>query len=346
MHKSFSDNTIIGGMFGLQAMPDSQAITPPFIKDQNILFTNVRSGIWFLVDQLAPSKVWCPSYLCQTILNAVKKCKTEINFYEMNYDLAIASLNWLDEIEQGDLVILIDYFGFNCDPICAKKVKERGAWVLEDASQALLSTNTGQFSDFVLYNLRKFIGVPDGGVLWVNCDIQFNNNLVEPPADWWLEAFSASLLRREFDIHGGTRKWFDLFRKSEVNAPIGPFSMSELSRMLMLNNFNYSFIAQRRKENYKALAAKLGRLALFPDLHPNAVPLGFPIRIKERDKVKQILFDHQIYPPVHWSIDKVVPLQYSDSHRLASDIMTLPCDQRYNVNEMERMAQLILENLN
>jgi hypothetical protein len=346
MQKSLSANAIIGGMFGLQATSDSDASFPSFLQDQSLYLVNARSGIWLLADQLAPRQVWCPSYLCRTILDAVRRSIAGVRFYEVNYDLAIPSFDWLDQVQHGDLVILIDYFGFSIDSVCAVQAKERGAWILEDASQALLSGNVGRFSDFVVYSPRKFVGVPDGGILCVNRDIHFQGvNFEPPPAEWWLSALLASLLRREFDIHGGARPWFELFQKTEPNSPIGLFAMSELSRVLLQNSFDYSTIAQRRMDNYQALAARLNSLALFPHLPAEVVPLGFPIRTKERDKVRQALFAHDIYPPVHWAIQGVIPIEYDESQKLASEIMTLPCDQRYDSNDMDRMVQVVAEAL-
>jgi len=333
-------------MFGLQVTPDSNASFPPFWGNRSICLVNARSGIWLLVHQLAPRQVWCPSYLCHTILEAVKGSVANVRFYEINYDLAISSFEWLDHVQQGDLVILINYFGFGCDSACAIQAREHGAWVLEDASQALLSGNVGQFSDFVLVSPRKFLGIPDGGILCSNSDIHFQGvDLESPPAEWWLRALLASVLRREFDVHGGTRQWFELFQKTEPNAPIGLFAMSELSRLLLLNGFDYSTIAQKRVDNYQCLAQKLGCIALFPQLPAEAIPLGFPIRTEDRDKVRQALFAHEIYPPIHWAMQGVTPEAYRDSHRLSRDIMTLPCDQRYDVDDMDRMARRVAEAL-
>jgi len=346
MQKPFSDDAIIGGMFGLQATSDPNASIPAFIQEPGIHLVNARSGIWILTDQLTPRQVWCPSYLCHTILDAVKKSMADVRFYEINYDLAISSLDWLEQVQHGDLVILIDYFGFRNDSACAVQARERGAWVLEDASQALLSGNVGRFSDFVVYSPRKFLGVPDGGILYNNSDVHFQDiDLKTPPSDWWLNAFLASLLRREFDIHGGARPWFELFQKAESGAPTGPFAMSELSSVLLRNSFDYATIAQRRVDNYRTLAAKLSSLALFPKLPDQVVPLGFPIRTRERDKVRQALFAHEIYPPIHWPIQGLVPQEFVESHKLASEIMTLPCDQRYDYNDMERMLHVIAEAL-
>jgi len=346
MQISYPANEIIGGMFGLQATSDSGAMSPPFLQDQNLCLVNARSAIRLLVGQLTPQQVWCPSYLCHTILEAIRGTMAGVRFYEVNYDLVIASYDWLDQVQEGDLVIFIDYFGFIGDPDCAVRARKRGAWVLEDASQALLSGIVGRFSDFILYSPRKFVGIPDGGILCNHSKFHFQHvDLMAPPSNWWRKAFLASVLRREFDIHGGTRQWFELFQETEPNAPIGSFAMSELSRVLLQNNFDYTTIAQRRVGNYHTLADKLGSLALFPHLPDQIVPLGFPIRMKNRDVIRQVLFAHEIYPPVHWPIPETVPREYVESHKLAAEVMTLPCDQRYDSSDMNRIAEVVAEGL-
>jgi dTDP-4-amino-4,6-dideoxygalactose transaminase len=260
--------------------------------------------------------------------------------------LRIPSSEWLDHIQPGDLVILIEYFGFPGDVSWITQVKERRAWVLEDAAQALLSDRVGQPADFVVFSPRKSVGVPDGGILVVNCEIDLSDvRLEKPPAKWWLKALMASVLRREFDIHGGSRYWFELFQEVETGRLIGAYAMSELSWTLLRHSFDYLAIAQRRVANYRLLLNKLGDIALFTHLPENVVPLGFPLRVRRRDSLRQILFDNQIYPPVHWPTQGIVPQEFSESHKLADEIMTLPCDQRYGGEDMERMASIILKEL-
>ena len=162
----------------------------------------------------------------------------------------------------------------------------------------------------------------------VKCGIEFGNiEMEKPPPKWWLKNFYATVLRREFDIYGGVRDWNSLFQEAEASHPIGCYSMSELSKTILMNNVDYSQIMQRRIDNYHLLESQLGEIALMPALSPDAVPLGFPIRIKNRDSGRQKLFEHGIYPPVHWPIQGLVPGEFIDSHRLASEIMTLPCDK-------------------
>ena len=333
---------IIGGMFGLEEISKPNGSSPSFLKGQDVFLVNGRSGISLLVDHLSPPQVWMPSYLCGSMVKAVDQELTTLNFYEVDYDLSVPSLEWLDNVQPNDLVVLIDYFGFPCDKTCATQAKGRGAWVLEDASQALLSETTDYFSDFILFSPRKFLGIPDGGIIRVNCDVDFNDvDLQSPPANWWLKSFHATVLRREFDLYGGNRRWFELFQETNAEGPIGNYTISELSKMMLMHSFDYSKIAQKRIDNYQVLSEKLNGLALFPNLPLGVVPLGFPVRMKNRDRLRRALFNHQIYPPVHWPLQGVVPEEFRDSHKLVNEIMTLPCDQRYGNKDMEWMAEVI-----
>jgi len=270
----------------------------------------------------------------------------EVRFFRVSYDLTVPSLDWTREVGVGDVVVFIDYFGFPTDSAAVARVKENGAWVVEDAAPALLSGCAGTLGDFVLYSPRKWLGVPDGGILKVNCAVELPGiNLEPPPSLWWLDSLRASLLRREFDFHGGEREWFELFRECDAGGPTRPCSISQLSRLLLRHCFDYQAIAQSRIENYLLLSGELGDLAVTPSLVAGVVPLGFPIVVSERDRVRQALFEHEIYPPVHWSIEGVVPREFSESHRLAAEIMTLPCDQRYARADMKRMVAAVRKSL-
>jgi dTDP-4-amino-4,6-dideoxygalactose transaminase len=334
---------IIGGMFGLGIELGCHDSRPPFLKEGDLCLANARSGIFLLCKLLSPPTVWMPSYLCGAMLQPVEMTQTRSRFYGVSYDLTVPHREWLKGVQRGDLVVVIDYFGFPADPYVAERAKEVGALILEDACQALLTSEVGQLSDFVIFSPRKFLGVPEGGILALNRSSALDRvNLEPPPPEWWLKTLNTNIMRREFDLYGGDRRWFTLFQETEGDSPVGYYSMSELSRTLLLYAFDYPTIAQRRVSNYQVLANELGEFALFPQVPADVVPLGFPIRLKNRDEVRQRLFDHQIYPPVHWVIQGIVPDEFKESHQLAANIMTLPCDQRYDSDDMARMARLVL----
>jgi hypothetical protein len=336
-----STERVIGSVFGLEQGLHGNERSPPFLKGREWLLVNARSGIKVLLQLLAPPRVWLPSYLCRSILQAIDGTAAQVSFFAVDEELQCSS-SWLARVGKGDLVLLIDYFGFPCDEKCAGQAREQGAWVLEDASQALLSEGVGRNADFVVYSPRKFLGVPDGGILRLNRGLDDSRvDWQRPPGPWWLRTLRAVLLRHEFDSYGGSRQWFELFQQVESEAPIGPYSMSELSETLLRYSVDYPTVCRRRQENYRYLAEKLGNLALFPRLPADVVPLGFPIRLRDREPVRQRLFERRIYPPVHWPIAGIVPENFRDSHHLASEIMTLPCDQRYTVEDMDRIVTVL-----
>ena len=331
---------IIGGMFGLDvAVSAERPAGAPFVQPRSFLLANARSGIHIVLEEFRPARVWMPSYLCGAMLEAVRT--TPVKFYPVDRNLSIAKF---DGIGERDLVIVIDYFGFPAPTQFIDDVKSRGAWVLEDACQALLTRGVGQHSDFVLFSPRKFLGVPDGGILTSRGGSSLNDvHLEAAPPDWVLKAFEAVLLRREFDLYGDERRWFALFQQIERECPVGYFEMSGLAKMLLFHAFDYAAIAQRRRDNYLSLNQRLAGIALFPDLPSGVVPLGFPVRLEARDRVREALFAAQIYPPIHWPIADIVPEQFAESHQLNREMLTLPCDQRYDSSDMDRMAEIILQ---
>lgn len=331
---------IIGGMFGLKIEPDVHRTAPPFLTKPHMLLSTARSVIALVVECLRPSSVWMPSYLCDVMLKAVDG--SVVQFYPVDAHLRIASSEWIDKLREGDLVVFIDYFGFPTDSEMVHKAKEKRAWVLEDASQALLSSTTQPAADFILYSPRKYLGVPDGGILVLNrpellmCDQQLSS----PPPDWWLSSLQASVQRCEFDRFGGERNWFDVYKRVDREGPLVPHQMSELSKLLLQRHFDYSSIAQRRRNNYEILLERLDQFALLAYLPPGIVPLGFPVRVRNRERVRQYLFEHEIYPPIHWPIKECVPDRFHDSHQLSDEILTLICDQRYGRDDMVRTTVL------
>jgi dTDP-4-amino-4,6-dideoxygalactose transaminase len=332
---------LVGGVFGLEPIaPRDETRSLPVETEETILLVNGRSAIALVVDLVRPLTVWLPSYLCDALVAAVSAAPS-VEFYEVGSDLRMPSADWVRRLQQGDLVVVVDYFGFPFEFSAAGDVRDRGAIILRDACQALLSTADRVRADYDVYSPRKFLGVPDGGILTCRTPLDGAKPILdEAPVEWWLDGLEAGVLRRAFDRHGGTREWFDRFRRYEAHAPVGRFRMSEVSSTL-LAGANYAEIASRRTRNYRVLLDALGDIALLPRLPDGVVPLGFPVRVANRDALRDALFANDIYPAVHWPVPSSVPARFSESRELAATILTLPCDQRYEPETMQRIAQLV-----
>jgi len=339
---STSNASIIGGMFGLELFESNASLKvkklPRFLSERQCLLATARSAVKLLVQALRPATVWLPSYICGVVIEAARQPGVRMRFYAVDQSLKISDSNWLAEIQAEDLVIFVDYFGFDTWSLHGGEARARGAYIVEDACQAMLNKDFSPHSDYIIFSPRKFIGVPDGGILLARKNANLPDaDFSAPPAQWLLRATKASMLRSEFDRCGGERSWFKMFQAAEASGPMEPCRMSDLSAAI-LQVVDWTIIKKRRRRNYEYLLSELEELAIFPDLPRDVVPLGFPIRIRNRDHVRRLLFNERIYPAVHWDIVDLVPAEFASSHRLASEIMTLPSDQRYERHDMEQMV--------
>lgn len=339
---------LIGGVFGLpervHELAEPVGETWLFQRLGTVRVVNARSAFFLIGKTLRPRKVWLPSYLCEAVVQGFQGAAVPMEFFPVNDRLHCESTGWLERVQRGDLVLRINYFGFvNTDPVFGEAIS-RGAWVVDDAAHALLTKDIGAAASFVVYSPRKFIGVPDGGFLVPMIPTEISWPPLQPvPTVWWLETFSASQLRRDFDLGSLGRDWFPKFQNAEQTAPTGSFAMSEFSAHLLDQCFDFSTIALNRRANYLQLLKHLHDFALFKELPAGVVPLGFPVRLRDRDAVRQELFRKQVFSPVHWALNGLVPDSFAASHRLAKETMTLPCDQRYDRDDMRRVSEAFLQ---
>ena len=339
---------LIGGMFGLEPVSaNEEGRNSPFTGGCVAYFLNGRCALYAICQLLKPKMAWLPSYLCRAVLDPFRRLGVKIQYYDARPNYENRNNDWITEVHSGDLVVTIHYFGFANATFPAKAVKERGAVIIEDASQGLFVKQQYSESFCIFYSARKFLGVPDGGpartpspglVEWQSLDV--------PPIEWWRGALRASQLRREFDLIGGENLWFPLFQLTEEHFPVGVYRASDVSRTV-IDSADYDFIRSARRSNYSGLLERLGQFALFPELDAETVPLGFPVCVDatQRDAVLEFLYGRKIYPPVHWRIEGTVPKEYRGSHALSQRILTLICDQRYTNSDMARQATAFLSAL-
>jgi hypothetical protein len=345
-----TEHRIIGGLFGLEPMFMARSNKgSPFTGITLDYFLNARCAIYATCESVKPSIAWLPSYLCGTVLDPFRELGVAVRYYDAGPNFKDSTERWVAEVEPGDLVIVIHYFGFANRTVPADRLKRRGAIIVEDASQALFITQQYPETVCIIYSPRKFLGVPDGGLMVSSqVDAIHRQMLAPPPAHWWRNAFAMTQMRREFDLVGGENQWFSLYREVEETFPLGRYRSSDLTKVLIETGTDYQAIRTARRANYLALSDHLKEFALFPDLDRETVPLGFPVCVDatQRDAVLKDLYKQQIYPMVHWRTEGVVPEEHRESHLLSQRILTLICDQRYTVSDMLRQADVFLSAVN
>jgi len=314
---------IIGGMMGMGKS------NQPFNVNNSIYVLNARSALFSLIKLLNPKKIWIPSYTCESLLHE----RYPIQFYPVKENLKVKN-KWIKNIQRGDLVLLINYFGFYHDNNLILQIKNKGAKIIEDSSQGPLS-KTNENSDFILFSTTKQFEVPDGGVLKSQCEVDLSDiNLKKPPKKYTDSLKKCRELRTSFD-NGENNDWFKLYKKLQTNVPVGLFSMTSHS-VNMLSGFDEN----SHKENYKICYKQLKKYSILGELKDGVVPMGFPIKVEDRDELQRHLFSHNIYLPVHWRLNKV-PNSFTESYNLSKSIITIVCDRRYKSEDMNRVIYYV-----
>lgn len=220
----------------------------------------------------------------------------------------------------------------------------------------------GSWGDMAVFSLRKMLPVTNAGALVIN-----NRKLLPVPEPRWRqpgESYLAILRDKEAALRlraaesspGGRRlaraallrhveavsrmnsarasirqatreHWHDadlaLWRMARPVAP-DSFSVS------VIRDADLPRIVQARRRNYRAYLDGIGELALFQRLPAGVAPLGFSIRVPDRDAFRLRLARRGVESSTHWP-DWLLPAGvrrgFPTARRLADTLLTLPCHQ-------------------
>jgi hypothetical protein len=213
----------------------------------------------------------------------------------------------------------------------------------------MLSPRSEPHGDYIVYSARKFFGLPDGGAVVAKRDCPIPR--VSPGTDGFfglrLLAFCMRNLYRVDEL-GDRETYLDAFRKAEeyLDASASAAPMSEFSLQL-LQRQDLDHARNRRRENFAWLREHWPRqnnaVPLRLSWQASDVPLGFPVWARDRDAFRKALIQERIFPPVHWQLPEAVRAdeRFRAAKNLSEHIITIPCDQRYGIEEMKRIVSTV-----
>lgn len=333
----------IGGFFPLR-LP--QGVTPPASVlsqwtrggGETWLLHNARSALHALWNGIRPRRVWLPAYVCAEVAAAVPS-GVGTCYFPLSEDL-LPRVEFLStQLRDGDHVLAIDYFGRPPSPEFIALVHARPSvgWI-EDRAQAIDPPDTA-WGDWLLYSPRKLFGVPDGGILAAHRKALWPLE-TSPGTD--LTFALPSLQRFEDPDEIGNQRWHAAYVREEAAMAVGLQRMSRLS-LEVLGAVDARADCAARRGNYRVLYGRLGEWALFPGAELCFSPLGFPIRVVSAATLSRRLSEKRIFAARHWASLPSDPSVFASEHRLAQEILTLPCDYRYGERDMLDVADAVHE---
>lgn len=326
----------------------------PFEKDEYWNFSYFNTGratieaLLSYLKQQGYNKVWLPSYNCSSVYDAAKRAEADIASYTVDKELLIDN-SIFELLKKGDVLYLVNFFGRIEKDATYKAIKNAqkgGVIVIEDLSLSLLSEgeNVG-IGDYVIGSVRKWLPIPDGGFIASKKEIpQFMK--ATAANDYTLYYFTAQVMKNLYlqDSSLDKQVFLNLSNKG-MAALFSDYTIREISEVSnkVINSTNLKEVALRRIQNYNYLYECLHdikEIKLMVEPSMENVALGMVICVEERDALFGYLIKNGIYCNIHWRENEST-VQFEDSRYLSQHCLTLPCDQRYGIEQMNYIYKTI-----
>lgn len=306
----------IGGYFSLE-LPSF-----PEYHSNGIRLNCGRSCLEYILRCRKYSKVYVPYFTCDSVIEPLVKLKIDYVFYHIdNYYHIVDEIH----LKSNEALLYTNYWGLQTE-YCTELSRIYGCQLILDYTQAFFEKPLSGIDSF--NSCRKFFGVPDGGYLFteVQTDLSLEQDLSYDRLD--------SLVKR-IDI-SPEAGYTDFHNTEMVFSKIGIRTMSRFTSRMMCS-IDYPAIALRRRLNYEILYQSLGGICLPQEV----VPMVFPYSSEKGQLIRQHLINNKIYVAKYWpNVDEWSP---SGSYEkwMCNHIIPLPIDQRYGIQEMSEIADII-----
>lgn len=310
----------IGGFFELELPLHEE------FHHSAIALNTGRNCLEYILRVRGYHRVFLPYYSCDVLLEPFKKLGIEYTFYHINGQLEIANDV---KLNADEAILYINYFGLKQSYIDTL-AQQYGERLIVDNTQAFFARPLDSIDTF--YSCRKFFGVADGAYLY--CDKQLDMEL-EQDHSWQR---MTHLLKRIDVSPDAAYVDFQLNEEQLKDNPIR--TMSPLTRRIM-QSIDYSHVAAKRRHNYLRLEASLGHQNIISlSLDDYTVPMVYPF-FSTDNHLRSRLIDNKVFVAQYWPNVLQWCHESYDDYKLALNLLPLPIDQRYGLEQMNRIFQLI-----
>ncbi|MES2779627.1 MAG: hypothetical protein V4651_06980, partial [Bacteroidota bacterium] len=233
------------------------------------------------------------------------------------------------QIKESEGFLYINYFGLKDSYI--HKLQSLTHNLIIDNVQSFFSTPIPRVNTF--YSTRKFFGVPDGAYLYSNSIINDSFEIATSS-----DRMEHLLTRVDQSAEAG----YAFYQKNEDRLKDLPVQfMSNLTRHL-LTSIEYQVVADIRKRNFQYLHSRISAInKLSIQWDGNQVPMNYPLW-SDIHHLRDLLLAHKVYCPVYWPGVLKHKREHSLEENLVTDLVCIPIDQRYTIEDMNYIINLIL----
>ena len=307
----------IGGYFGLENYGGNE------YHENAVAVNSGRNALLYLIKAHKIEKLYIPHYLCDTVYKLCEREEIPYEFYNVNIDFTPA---FDKDLQKNEWIYIVNYYG----QISNEQIKEYKAKyknIVFDNVQSFFQEPVKGID--TVYSCRKFFGVPDGGYVYSTKPL---NEVLK--TDSSRERMTHILGRCEVDA---SSFYSDFAENDETFYDEGLKLMSPITKTL-LKGVDYNAVSCKREENYGYLQSKLGGYNGIKLVLPKG-PYCYPFYTVNGAKIRKTLIENKIYVPTLWG--NVCETTDDVGKDYSINILPIPCDQRYGLEDMERIVKLI-----
>ncbi len=309
----------IGGYFGLENLIHNGG---EYYGDL-ISLNTARNALVYIVKARKIRKIYIPYLLCDSVALACDREKIKYEYYHTDERFRPI----FDRILRDDeyLYVVNTYGQISNEDII--NLRDKYKRIIVDNIHAFFQKPVSETD--TIYSCRKFFGVPDGAYLATDCVL--NEELPTDNSD-----------KRTSHIYGrikdGASAHYAEFKANDDAFEHLPLMKMSALTHKMVSEIDYQKVKEIREKNYLYLHEQLGKENKLNLRIPEG-PYAYPFYCENGMEIKKRLAENKIYVATLWP--NVLELNGSTEKDYTENILPLPCDQRYNEEDMKYIIERI-----
>lgn len=283
---------------------------------------------------------YLPAWSCDSMVEPFLARGIQVELYDMSFDGALHY--YVDTGKKTDIFYVSNYFGYNntIDISIINHFKENGSIIIYDKTHSFLMPDNDVKADYSFASIRKWMGVVAGAVVNGIKDFELKSY---PHLSYKIDAMKMKKNFIDGDKSIEKQEFLDLYSEfgHHLTKDYCNYEMDDLSYSVYKYE-DLGLMSEKRRANANYLQNNLNIKCLNP-ITDKAVPLFVPVFFEnneQRDAVRKRLKDAQIYCPIHWPKNKLITSEMQVNLIFDTEL-SLICDQRYGIPEMQRIIETI-----
>lgn len=288
--------------------------TGKMLHDDGIKLNCGRNALEYLIISKGIKKLLFPKFMCDSCDEILKRNNVYVRYYSIGIDFKPLSV----DRDEDEFLYIVNYYG----QLSNDYLLSLGDNVIVDNAQAYF--NEPIDGTDTIYTCRKFFGVSDGAIL-------YTDKLIDTPLE------QSESFQRMLHLLGRYERtasdYYGVFTDNEKQFFYDKLmAMSKLTNNL-LHGIEYEFVSNRRRENFQYLDKQFRSINKLDLTVPNGAFM-YPLYINNGAIIRKKLQAEKIFIPTLWPSVFEICEESELEYDMAKNILPIPIDQRYGIDDM------------